>query len=969
MEPLWSIDLLGSLRARRGERTVTRFPQRSGHLLAYLAYYPDRPHTRERLADTLWPQSDPDVARSNLRVALHALRAQLAPLGDPKRPLVTADGNTVRLDPESYTTDVAQWRRALETARDSPLAQRSERLAAAADRYHDELLSDFYEEWVLSERARLLEQHLEVLADTAAALEETGDLKRALEYARRAVSADPLREEAHYTVMRLLAAIGQPSAVLKQYQELERRLREDLGDTPSARTRALAEELRESARTVVTAAPTSRTPHVEEPDLAAGAGRSGTARNAALPPQFTRFFGRQNEIARVVDSLDAQGVRLVTLTGPGGSGKTRLAIAAAGRLAETFEGTILFVSLADVTEAHRLPNALADALSLPPSPQSDRSEEVVAALGRQRSLLLLDNFEQLLPDGALLLRSFLARVPTLACLVTSRRRLNLAGEQEFVVLPLSTPRRSDPLERLLQFSSVKLFLDRARAVRADFEIGPEEAGVMAELCDRLEGLPLALELAAARMGVLTPRQLLAELGQRFAVLVGRQEDAPRRHQSVRAAIESSYRLLDPRLQRFFARLSVFRGGWTLAAARAVCDTPEALDDLERLRDCSLLAPVEARGGEARYRLLETLREFAWEQLAASGEIAVVRNRHLKWYLALAEQAAAAAYGLEGQKWLGRLEAERENLRAALAWCGETEEAAGDGPELRLAGALVWFWNQRGPAGEGIQALEGALSRSSRLPASLRAQRLSDLAALLSTLGDRERRSGYLQAARQEYEALLEYARSSQEDQEVARLLCSLTSTCFELGDWDEAWHLGLEARERFEALDRPEEDAEVLHTLVRICRRRGDHARARVLLEEGLTLCRKRNLHRVLINVLGALGHLLRDEGEYAVARAHYQESLKIRWELGLLHAVAQSLEDLAVLAGRQGEAERVSRLLGVQAALCESLGSPPPTVNVEAYERTVSESRAALGEAGFARAWAEGQATPLEEAIREALD
>jgi predicted ATPase len=767
------------------------------------------------------------------------------------------------------------------------------------------------------------------------------------------------------------------------------------------------------------------------------------------------------------------------VTGPGGSGKTRFAIAVAGRLQELFGPAIAFLSLVDLTDAERIPGALAEALALIQSPEIDPTEQVIAHLRDRPWLLLLDNFEHLVEDGARLVRTLLERVPTLTCLVTSRQRLGLAGEQEFALLPLPTPRvsggryrgsgrspddtRYPPPDTLMQYASVQLFVDRARAARPSFALTEENVPAVATLCDRLEGLPLALELAASRVGVLTPAQILAQLEGRFTFLVSRQRDGPARHRSLRAAVETSYVLLSPELQRFFARLAVFRGGCTLEAVAAVCGddgvqgvrrsggqeglrsgfdqpntrTPEPLilECLEQLRECSLVQVEEEPGGGLRYRLLETLREYGWEQLAAAGELAAVRRRHLDWYLQLAEEADAAHYRRGQKGWLTRLEAELDNLRAALGWCQEAGEEprgpapaadrcavesaapppsaaspplgvprvpdresgrrrgvvtpaealatarreqgageanpAGFGAEagLRLANALWGLWMSRGHLAEGQQWLEGALARGPQLPPSARAVTLLRAAHLAHGRGDWERSQTLLLAARREYEQALTLARREGDRPAVARALLSLAEVTGDAGDLDTTWALGVEARQFFEELSDPAGRASTLACLAGIALNRGDRQGARPLLEERLALCRELRESELLVHALGAMRHLERDEGNYGRARAHYQESLLLRRELGSLFELAQSLEDLAALAGRERQAERAIRLLGAGEAFCETLGARPPVAIAAEYERTVAEGRATLGEAAFAAAWTEGRAMSLEEAVAFALE
>jgi predicted ATPase/DNA-binding SARP family transcriptional activator len=1045
----WRIELLGGLRAQRGEEVVARLQkQQPAVLLAYLAYHSPSPRPRDTLIELLWPEADLESGRQSLRSVLHALRRLLEPPDTPPGTVLIADHSTVRLNPAVVTTDVAEFRAALAAAAraDAP-GERAGLLASAVALYQGELLPGFYESWVLAERQPLAEAYLAALHQLVVALEQTGDLEGALGYARQAVSADPLREEAHYDVMRLYAAVGQPSATLRQYQELERVLREELGETPSAATRALAEELRDSARSVVAA----RTPRPLDRRgeaalgawrLALGPGGDEAGRPASipsepsakrqapsaapmalLPVQFTRFFGREEEIARVTESLCIPEVRLVTLTGPGGSGKTRLAIAVAARLsggdprAGPF-GLTAFVPLADVLEASRLTDAIADALGLrPASTAGEPLEAVVEALLGQPSLLVLDNFEHLVGEGSLQLRRLLERAPTARCLVTSRQRLGIAGEREFIVLPLPTPRgkaarlpvprpetpvqRDRPAEEapsarasrrreaalepeaLLRYPSVQLFLDRAQAVRPEFGLTEANAGAVAELCDRLEGLPLALELAAARAAVLSPAQMLAQMERRFELLVTRQRDVPPRHRTLLAAVEGSYQALPPELQRFFRRLSVFRGGCSLEAAEAVCEVPQALDLLTELCECSLVvaegstrdgaAAGEETGAEAlRYRLLETLREYGWEQLAASGELSAVRNRHQAWYLRLAEQAHAAADGPEHAVWLTRLEAELDNLRAALAWCQEAADAdpESDAAEagLRLAAALWWLWYRRGNLAEGQQWLEGALARSGDLPASLRAPAIFRTASLASARGERERAQSLLRATRQEYEKALALAHASGD----RRVIADATLVLAELGthepDVEGTLSYAAEARQQMEALGDRGGLVRALEVMAQTALWRGDRQAARPLVEERLAICRERGASELLIHALGAMGHLERDEGDYARARALYEESLGLRRKMGNQLALAQSLEDFAVLAGRQRQAERAIRLLGAAEAFCETLGARLPVADATDYERTVAEGRAALGEAAFAAAWAEGRAMSLQQAIDDGL-
>jgi predicted ATPase/DNA-binding SARP family transcriptional activator len=1045
MKGVCRIELLGGLRVRfpgtgesAAETVVSRFSlQRSASLLAYLAYFGERPHPRDLLIELLWPMHEPTAGRNNLRVLLSSLRRELTPKGADVS-LIVADRTLVGLRPGA-TTDVREFTAALDAAAHaSSLSERAALWEAALHLYGGELLPGAYEEWVLTARLHLAERHLDALRQVALAREQMGDRDAAMEWARRAIQADPLREDAHFLLMRLYAAVGQPQAVLRQYQELERILRTELGETPSAEARALVEELRRGARTLVIAEPatvvrgpsteiTNRPPTGDAEPAASTAGETPPPRSpgpdgsvsedagslvvgpssfvgskATLPVQLTRFFGREEEITQLTSLLCSEVTRLVTLTGPGGSGKTRLAIAAARRLEFFFGPAITFVPLADLADAARIPDAIAGALSFTRSAERTTEEQVASHLQGTPWLLVLDNYEHLVEPGALLVRRLLEQVPTLTCLVTSRQTLSVGGEQELPVRPLPTPRApmarlqapgarlkegtapglergAWSLGRLLGYPSVQLFLDRARAIRPEFELTEANAASVGTLCDRLDGLPLAIELAAARIGVLIPEQILEQLEQRFSLLVSRQRDLPARHRSLRAAVETSCSLLAPELQQFFRRLSVFRSGWTLEGAAVITGTPllDTMEWLERLRECSLivaeeLSPHAGRPG-MRYRMLESLREYGWEQLAASGELAATRTRHREWYLQLAEQADAAAHRPEQTEWLPRLEAELENLRAALGWCQEDADAnpAGNGAEagLRLAATLWWLWIYRGHLAEGLQWLEGALARGSQLPASLRAPALLRAAQLANHRGDEERYHTFLRLAHREYEQLLALARATGNRADIARTLVWLADVLFQEEDLDAAWTFCVEARPLLEELGEAHELARMLAEMVTVAQGRGDLRSVRGILEEHLAICRTLGASDLLVHALGAMGHLERDEGDYARARAFYRESLLLRRELGFLFALAQSLEDFAVLAGRQGEAERAIRLLGAAEAFCETLNARPPVAVAAEYERTVAEGRAVLGDAAFAAIWAEGRTMSLDEATEYALE
>jgi non-specific serine/threonine protein kinase len=396
-----------------------------------------------------------------------------------------------------------------------------------------------------------------------------------------------------------------------------------------------------------------------------------------------------------------------------------------------------------------------------------------------------------------------------------------------------------------------------------------------------------------------------------------------------------------------------------------------LDLLDALVDRSLVLVDEVVEG-LRYRLLETVRTYAGEKLAVSGELAVVRRRHRDWFLQLAAQSDAAAHGPEQAAWLMRLEADLDNFRATLACCYEEADAHPDGDAaeagLRLGHALWWLWMRRSYLAEGLQWLEGALARGSEVPVSVRAPALFRAAHLASGCGHRDQSRSFLQSARQEYEKLMALARAEGRRQDIAHAVLGLAEVVRHLDDMDAAWSYAGEARQQMVALGDRDGLIRALDVMAGAALWRGDREAGRPLLEERLAICRELGASDLLIQALGAMGHFVRDEGDYDLARSFYAESLSLRRKMSYQLAVAQSLEDFAALAGREGQAERAIRLLGAAELFCETLGARPPVAVVAEYERTRAAGCMALGEAGFAAAWAEGRALSLEEAVADAL-
>ena len=677
-----------------------------------------------------------------------------------------------------------------------------------------------------------------------------------------------------------------------------------------------------------------------------------------LPLQFTRFFGREGEITHIAALLAAPDTRLVTLSGPGGVGKTRLALEAVRQVADHSGGLVCFVPLADLSDAHLIPDAVAAALGLARTDDAAPLDEVTAALfDLPPALLVLDNFEQLVERGAPLVLSLLTRLPTLTCLVTSRRRLGLPGEHEVPVLPLPVPpppNASETPAQVSQAAAARLFVDRAQAARPDFQLTRGNAAAVSSLCRHLEGTPLAIELVAARAMALSPAQMDERLAHRFEVLTSRRGDKDGCHRSLWAAVAWSYDLIPALLQRFFAGLSVFRGGCTAEAAAAVCEEPSALEFLTQLRERSLVT-VEHGGAEPRFRLLETLREFAEEQLDPEDR-AWLRVRHGEHFTALAQSAAVALRGPHQDQWLERLSADEDNLRAAHDTAHDTAHAGTDteGTELRLAAALTQFWAMRGYLREGGGRLRAALERGADTPPALRTAALHGASFLAYRQGDypatqtyseailrcwdpgdpvgplKSRQmlanallyQGHYEQAKLNFTLALTQARALEGDggHHSAPSLEGLAIIANWQGDYAQARILYAAAVRIHEAGGDHRNLAFALYNQGEIERALGEAARAQQCFERSLALCRALGSGPLgLVQVSLALAAL--DRGEHDTARALFAESLAVSRETGEEGDTAVALRGLARLARHLGQLEEARICLAESLALHHKQG------------------------------------------------
>jgi predicted ATPase/DNA-binding SARP family transcriptional activator len=681
------IEMLGGFAVSAGDRTVPESAwrlRRGKSLVKLLALAPERRMHRDRVGDLLWPGRQADAVANNLRQVLYVARRAFEGLGvDAPRALALRDDVLVLGDGWPVWIDVEAFEAGAAAARERPSV---EAYRAALALYAGELLpGDRYEDWSAMPREALRERRLALLVGLAGLLAHGGDDAGAIETLQRATADDPLHEEAHRRLMRLFTAGGRPQQALAQYQQLRRVLRSELAADPDPETRGLY-------RTILADGAPGR-----EPPTAAVASN--------LPHQLTSFIGRERELSELGDLLER--TRLLTLTGPGGCGKTRLALELAGRRAAGFADGVRLVELASLSEPELVLQATATALGLQLGSERDPVELLVEQVGERRLMLAIDNCEHVIGECARLVERLLRACPRLVVLTTSREPLRIRGEVTWRVPSLSLPGNERTLEQLERGEAVRLFCERAADTVPGFVLEAGNADAVAGICLRLDGMPLALELAAARAGVLAPAQILDRLGDSLGLLTAGSRAGLTRQQTLRATLAWSHDLLSAAERTLFRRLGVFAGPFSVEAVEGVCagagiDAAEALDLLGRLVEKSLVQ-VERPHGDHRYRLLETVRQYAGERLREVGERDGVAARHRDWYLALAEAADPTRAGGEGL--LHRLEREHDNLRAALASALDRDHAAA----LRLTIALFWFWMARGYFAEGARWTAAALA--------------------------------------------------------------------------------------------------------------------------------------------------------------------------------------------------------------------------------------------------------------------
>jgi predicted ATPase/DNA-binding SARP family transcriptional activator len=950
-----------------------------------LALAPQQRLHREQVIDALWPDSDPVAATNTLHVTLHAGRRTLTSFAPGRRLLTMEDDQIILCADHAVWTDVDAFDAAAAVARaGGDVGQ----YVAALDLYGGDLLpEDRYEEWAERRRETLRRQYLTLLWEMADLQYQSGEYAVAITTFQRVTALEPAHEEAHVNLMRVYAELGQRHHALRQYTLLCRALRDELDAEPEPATQQLHRAILEGRIAGIPKIETS----------------APLPRRHNLPAALTSFVGRRHELAELQRLLSIH--RLVTLTGIGGTGKTRLALETARLLVDTYRDGVWLIELAALRDGALVGQALATVLGIREEPHRSIQDTLVDTLRGKQFLIVLDNCEHLLDACAHLAVRLLQQCPQLTMLATSRERLRVAGEAVWRIPALALPDTQAllALDDVAAMDAVQLFVDRARCYQSTFSLTPQNSQSVIEICRQLDGLPLAIELAAARVRVLSMTQLMARLGTTLRLLADNTRASDVRHQTLYATLEWSVALLRDDEQTCFYRLSVFAGRWSLEAAEAVCSdaatsADQILDLLMRLIDKSLVHVDTTSDGSVRYRLLETVRAYGREQLETSGETAQMRRRHAHYFLAFAEMAEPALHGEAQAAWLHHIEIDLDNIRAALHWALEQNEIA---LALQLASALHTFWQTHGYLTEGQHWLSRALAEKSAVMPQFRAKALWSLGRLQMFQGDYAYATNALQESRSLYqqagdavgaayvcsslgsvaifqgkydqavsmlEASVAVFRTTADQHGCAVALVNLAAALGRQGNHHQAALVLEESLACFKATGEQRGIMVTLNNLGGTALYQHQLNRARVFFEEGLELAQRLGDQINAAWLISNLGLVELEQGAYEQAMLRLSMCLPVLYKLGDKEATAQCLERMASVIGHMGKVEQAVRLFGSVAALRQEIGAVMSAEEQSWYERHLPPLRAQLCSDDFTVAWQRGAMMSLARAVEYAL-
>ena len=932
------IHLFGRFRVERGSETIQLSTRKTESLFAYLVLHPES-HAREKLAAFFWGDSPDTGARNSLRNALALLNKNLG------HDLFVVDRQHVQINPEyPVWVDVLEFEAQASRFLTDP---DSDPDPVTLGLYKNDLLTDFYDDWVFPHREHYRSLHLETLLQLTQHMRSLSEYDKAIEYAHKALTFDRVNERAHQHLMVCHMALGDRSTALRQYEDCRRALEEELGVEPSTATVALYEWIKQ-------------TPPEAHPF---------EARITNLPIPLSSFIGRKREMSEVKHLLSS--TRLLTLTGPGGSGKTRLAIQVGMDLVDTFKDGVWWADLSPLTEDSLVLQSIAKSLGVQEVINQPLPETLNAHLRSKHLLLIIDNCEHLIEACAQTIATLLTGCPQVKIIATSRESTRITGEQTWNVptMRFPDPQKVSLTDLLMEYEGIQLFVERAKAVSTDFALTDENASFVAQICTDLDGIPLAIELAAARIKLLSPEQIAVRLSDRFQLLSSGSRTVLPRHQTLRAVMEWSTNLLNKKELLLFQRCAVFSGGWNLDAAEAICSDEhisknEILNLLSSLVDKSLVIKDREQDGKARYRMLETIRQFAGEMLKTSGREKEIQERHLETFLELVK-APNPHLGFflpdrEMLSWMKLLVPELDNLRSALNFCTVNPNHLESG--LEMAANLHWFWLISNQLTEGGEWIEKFLMESNDFSESVRAQALLSAGFISCWCGDFASARPNLEKGLKQYEDLGNKSG-------VAFSLHGLGFAANGLGKHAQAGQLFEKSLKRAREINDKWLINFALHFTAIGTSFRGDYELARSQFEEhiGLTKEGTGNAQGLAFSLFH-LGRIARLQGDYASAQAHHEEGMRLFWQLGDRRGLGYSLFGFACLAQALEEPHRSARLFGAVDSIREDLGALLEAVLQFEYEHMKSATQDVLGEDVFHTSWDEGHKMTLEQAFQFAL-
>lgn len=1005
-----SLSLLGSPAVHHAGQPVNFATRKALALLIYLALE-EGSHSREKLMALFWPESDTERARMALRRTLAYLRDAIDESNaDADTTHILATRTELRFIHTRAETDVAllqeAWRQLSLALPESPTVSSTllAQLQHALSRYRSDFLDGFslsdapdFDDWASLQR-EIWHHRMDLIYERLAQLQlDAQDYPAALDTGRRWIAHYPLNEAAHRHLMRSHYAAGNRPAALQSYNACQQVLKDELDAEPSPETEALVNQIRSTALPL-------RTSAAPQSSSAPPSAQPAPTRPASLPAPPNALIGRQAELATLHQDLH-NGIRLLTLLGPPGIGKTRLAIQLAEQAAQDFSDGVCFVALASLSDPELLASAILQALEYQDDEGRAPLQRLKDELRQRNMLLVLDNFEHL-QAAAAVVSELLAAAPLLSILVSSRSPLHIYGEHERPVQPLELPdlKKLPDAPDLAMIASVRLFLERAHAIRPDLRLSTESWSAIAAICVRLDGLPLAIELAAARVKSFSIPILLERLSTPLSILVDGPRDRSTRQQTLRGAIAWSDRLLSEEQRLVFAQLAVFTGGWTLAAAEAIC-APEQAEPgavaatLTALSEASMLSAIADRETELRYGMLQAIREYALEQLATRKLSEESQQRHTAYYLSLAEIIEPQLKGPEQGALLDQLEREHDNMRTALSWTLTRSQLE---LNLRLCSNLWWFWFVRGYLYEGRRWIEAALQldqaqgqpeqyaalrlatlngggvlahdqgdygqASTLLEASLTLARQLNhqrgIGAALNNLGLVARSRGDYARAGMYYQESLQIARMRNDEWAVAVCLSNLGMVAAFQGQHRQAIDWYSQSLVLRRSMGDSRGIAVLLNSLADSMLAEGHADQAYQLYTESLDRQRALDDRAGMSDALYGLAQVALLRNDWDMALQQLNECMNLRQAIGDRRGIAECLESAAAAADGAGNQVRASTMLGAAQALRDSVGAPIPPVDLDAHTALVTRLRNGLGEDVFASAWVRGQAAATQQEL-----